>query len=113
MPRFSGVSHISLSVRDCDQTARWWKDVFGLHRIFTIEDDTWRAILLELPDGTAIEFQQHDTNQGEMFDPVRTGFDHMGFEVTSRDELVQWQTHFECHGVTHAHRSSTGTTDRC
>jgi glyoxylase I family protein len=25
----------------------------------------------------------------------------MGFEVTSRDELVQWQTHFESHGVTH------------
>jgi hypothetical protein len=39
--------------------------------------------------------------QGETFDPVRTGFDHMGLAVASRDELVDWQTHFERHGVTH------------
>jgi glyoxylase I family protein len=101
MPPFSGVSHISFSVRDCDETARWWKEVFGLEQIFAIEEDTWRAILLELPDGTAIEFQQHDANQGESFDPVRTGFDHMGLAVASRDELVDWQTHLERHDVTH------------
>ena len=101
MPTFSGVSHISLSVRDCELTAGWWKEVFGLDQIFTIQEDTWRAILLELPDGNAIEFQQHDANQGETFDPVRTGFDHMGLAVTSRDEMVRWQIHFEGHGVTH------------
>lgn len=101
MPTFSGISHISLSVRNCDETARWWKEVFGLQQIFAVEEDTWRAILLELPDGRAIEFQQHDTNQGETFDPTRTGFDHMGLDVASRDELVEWQIHFERHGVTH------------
>jgi glyoxylase I family protein len=95
------VSHISFSVSDCDRTARWWNEVFGLPQIFAIKEDTWRAILLELPDGNAIEFQQHDANEGETFDPVRTGFDHMGLEVTSRDALVEWQTHFERHGVTH------------
>ena len=101
MPTFTGVSHISLSVSDCERTASWWKEVFGLDQIFTIQEDTWRAVLLELPDGNAIEFQQHDANQGETFDPVRTGFDHMGLAVTSRDELVRWQTHFERHSVTH------------
>ncbi len=101
MPDFAGVSHISFSVSDCDRTARWWKEVFDLPQVFTIEEDTWRAILLELPDGRAIEFQQHHANQGESFDPVRTGFDHMGLDVTSRDELVEWQRHFERLGVTH------------
>jgi glyoxylase I family protein len=101
MPTFTEVGHISLSVSDCERTAQWWKATFGLPQIFTIEEDTWRAILLELPDGTAIEFQEHDGNQGEAFDPVRTGFDHMGLHVDTRDELVEWQDHFERLGVAH------------
>lgn len=101
MPTFTSVGHISFSVSDCEKTASWWKDVFGLEQIFEIEEDTWRAILLEMPDGTAIEFQQHRANQGETFDPARTGFDHMGLHVDSRDELMAWQEHFERHGVTY------------
>lgn len=101
MPTFERVGHISFSVSDCDRTAQWWKAVFGLDEIFTIQEDTWRAILLELPDGNAIEFQQHNANQGETFDPVRTGFDHMGLHVTSREALVEWQAHFDMCGVTH------------
>jgi glyoxylase I family protein len=49
----------------------------------------------------AIEFQQHDANAGETFDPVRTGFDHMGLKVDSRDELLAWQSHFARLGVEH------------
>lgn len=102
MPEFTGVSHISFSVSDCEKTARWWQEVFDLPQVFQIDDEeTWRAILLELPDGSAIEFQQHAANEGESFDPVRTGFDHLGLEVASRDELVAWQAHFERLGVVH------------
>lgn len=101
-PNFRGVSHLSFSVRDCEVTAAWWREVFGLPEVFRIDDEeTWRAILLELPDGSAIEFQQHDANAGETFDPVRTGFDHLGLEVADRDTLVEWQDHFERHRVTH------------
>lgn len=101
MPTFDGISHISFSVRDCRKTAAWWAEVFGLPQLTTIEEDTWRAVLLELPDGKAIEFQQHVDNAGETFDPVRTGFDHLGLEVDSRARLVEWQGHFERLGVTY------------
>jgi len=100
MPTFNGVSHISFSVSDCECTAQWWKEVFGLEQVYAVEEDTWRSILLGLPDGNAIEFQQHDANRGETFDPVRTGLDHMGLEVTDRAELDEWQAHFERLGVT-------------
>lgn len=101
MPRFDHIGHISFSVSDCEKTAAWWSEVFGFEEVYRIQEDTWRAILLDLGDGTAIEFQQHDANEGETFDPVRTGFDHMGFHVTDRDDLAEWQAHFERHGVTH------------
>jgi hypothetical protein len=34
--------------------------------------------------------QQHKANRGEPFDPVRTGGDHVGLRVTSREELDEW-----------------------
>ena len=38
MPRFSDVSHVSLSVRDAEKTASWWKDVFGLRDVLRGQD---------------------------------------------------------------------------
>ena len=102
MPRFSDVSHISFSVRDAEKTASWWKDVFGLRELVRLDhEEGWHAILLELTEAIAIEFQQHDANAGDAFDPVRTGFDHMGLAVDSRDDLLGWQAHFESLGVVH------------
>ena len=102
MPGFSDVSHISFSVRDAEKTASWWKDVFGLQELVRLDhEEGWHAILLELTEAIAIEFQQHDANAGDAFDPVRTGFDHMGLAVDSRDDLLGWQAHFESLGVVH------------
>lgn len=102
MPEFSKVSHISFSVRDADFTAGWCKDVFGLADLDTVEGRGWRGVLLiHPPSATIVEFQQHEANQGERFDPVRTGFDHMGLKVDSRGALDEWQAHFEAEGVTH------------
>jgi glyoxylase I family protein len=102
MPRFADVSHISLSVSDAEKTASWWREVFGLKELVRIDhDEGWHAILLELTASIAIEFQQHDANAGEAFDPVRTGFDHMGLAVDSRDQLLEWQAHFKAQGVVH------------
>jgi glyoxylase I family protein len=101
MPTFTTVGHISFSVTDCDRTAQWWTRIFGFPKVYEIQHDTWRAILLELTAGTVIEFQQHDSNGGEAFDPTRTGFDHLGLHVASREELLRWQEHFETMGVTY------------
>ena len=102
MPTFSKVSHISFSVRDNEGSARWWSDLFDLKELDRPHGDGWAGIVLIHPDtATVIEFQQHDANRGERFDPARTGFDHMGFKVDSRDQLEQWQAHFERLGVRH------------
>ncbi len=97
----SPISHISFSVRDADKTAAWYQDVFGFERIDAIQSDTWRSVLVLLPPNIAIEFQQHDGNRGEEFDPTRTGFDHMGWRVDSLGQLRQWQDRLEALGVEH------------
>jgi glyoxylase I family protein len=95
MPTFSKVSHISFSARDHNASAAWWMRVFDMIEIDRVGHDGWQGVLLLHPaSGTIIEFQQHDANRGEPFDPVRTGFDHMGFKVEDRAELDKWQARF-------------------
>lgn len=107
-PTFAKVSHISFSARDAERSAAWWKAALSLTDLDRTHGDGWTAILLIHPaTATIIEFQQHDANQGEPFDPRRTGFDHMGFKVDSIEQLQEWQAHFERLGITHtpvAHR---------
>ena len=103
MPTFSKISHTSFSARDAEASAAWWSRVFGLTEIDRAEGSGWRGILLRHPaTATILEFQQHEGNQGETFDPRRTGFDHMGFKVDDRGALDEWRAHFERLGVTHS-----------
>ena len=103
MPTFSKVSHISFSTRDAEASAKWWSEVLDLAEIDRVQEKGWKGILLIHPaTATVIEFQQHDANQGEQFDPSRTGFDHMGFKVDDRSSLEEWKLHFEQLGVTHS-----------
>jgi glyoxylase I family protein len=102
MPTFSKISHVSFSARDAQASAAWWTRVFELTEIERVEGPGWKGILLIHPaTATIIEFQQHDANAGESFDPSRTGFDHMGLKVDTRAALDEWQAHFEDLGVTH------------
>jgi glyoxylase I family protein len=103
MPSFSRVSHISLSVPDAETSARWWSEVCDFTEIERVAGDGWRGILLmHRWSRTIIEFQQHDANPGEAFDPRRTGFDHMGFKVDRRADLDDWLARFERLGVRHS-----------
>ncbi|MBV8787993.1 MAG: VOC family protein, partial [Mycobacterium sp.] len=72
MATFSRVSHISFSVRDAEASARWWAELLELTEIERVAGDGWRGILLmHHSSRTIIEFQQHDENRGEAFDPRR------------------------------------------
>jgi glyoxylase I family protein len=100
MPNWDKISHISFSARDKDQCAEWFTRVLGFKVFDTVEGEGWRAVLLShAPSNTVIEFQQHDGNQGEVFDPRRTGLDHVGFKVDSHETLRRWQDHFASLGV--------------
>lgn len=102
VPTFSKISHVSFSARDAERSASWWREVFGMVELDRVEGDGWRAILLiHESSGVVIEFQQHDRNAGETFDPARTGFDHLGFKVDRRADLDAWQRTFERLGVVH------------
>jgi glyoxylase I family protein len=95
MPSWDKISHVSFSARDREACAEWFERVLGFRRFDEVKGDGWAAVmLLHAPSATVIEFQQHEANRGERFDPVRTGLDHIGFKVGRRTDLDDWQAHF-------------------
>jgi glyoxylase I family protein len=92
---FSKISHISFSVRDLMTSVGWYKAVLGLQELDYVEGPGWQGVLMiHEPSKTVLECQCHEANQGEGFDPRRTGLDHIGLKVDSREALEDWQEHF-------------------
>lgn len=100
MPTWDKVSHISFSTPDKDVCVAWFERVLEFRAFEEVEGDGWRGVMMIHPaSATVIEFQQHQANEGEPFDPRRTGLDHIGFKVSSRQALEGWQRHFRRLGV--------------
>ncbi|WTW95277.1 VOC family protein [Streptomycetaceae bacterium NBC_01309] len=100
MPGHTGFSHVSLSVTDCDASARWYAEVLDFTDLAALKGETFVERLVIHPSGFALGLQQHDGNDGSGFTPARTGLDHLSFAVADRAELEAWTARLAEHGVT-------------
>jgi len=103
-PAIKGVSHVSLSVSDLEQSLAFYRDVLGL------------AVLVEPFDGLVFEgreamllagrivlnLQAHAANDGSHFDPRRTGLDHLAFHVSDQVALTAFADRLNERGVEHS-----------
>lgn len=90
MPDLKGISHIDLTVSDCDRSAAWWQDVLGFTLVHQTRGATFETRSWVHPMGVAITVMTHDgTRDTGDFDEQRVGLDHLAFRVANRDELEQ------------------------
>ena len=107
MPELKGLSHIELTVSDCDRAARWWQDVMGFVLVHQFHGDGFEGRNLVHSSLVTVAVMTHDaTAETGTFDETRVGLDHLAFEVANRKELERWVTHLDAHGV-----SNTGIID--
>jgi glyoxylase I family protein len=91
MAGLEGYSHVSLSVRDRDRSARFYADVLGFEEFERIAEDRFdEVVMLHRGSGAVLCLQQHHANRGEPADPTRTGADHVAFRVAERADLDTW-----------------------
>jgi glyoxylase I family protein len=102
----ANLHHVALTVTDIEASVAWYCDLFGFKEL--VRDahhggGGGHAIVVGPEDWSMfIVMNEHPTNAGESFDPVRTGLDHVGFTVPDRDTLDEWVAKFEDKGVTYS-----------
>ncbi len=102
-PEFSGISHLDLSVADVEASAAWYEQVLGLRRVRRVEfPERIMIVLVHSGTGLVIGLNEHQGHPGELFDERRSGLDHVGFTVESRDELEVWQGRLAALAVVHS-----------
>ena len=101
MPELMGISHVDLTVSDCERAAAWWQDVVGLTLVNRVSGETFEARSFVHLFGfrRATVMTHKSTAELGLFDERRIGLDHLAFRVANRDELQRWATHLEAKGV--------------
>lgn len=108
VPGITGIHHFSVTVRDIEASADWYQRVFRADRLpmkfphYEREDTGYGVLLVDPRSGLAIGLHTNTGNDGEQFDEARTGLDHVGFNVTSREELESWTAWLDELGVEHS-----------
>lgn len=107
-PAIAGIHHISFTVRDIDASVRWYERVFHAQRLpmtfphYGCEDTGYAVLLIEPNSGLAIGLHKNTGNGGDPFDEAQTGLDHIGFAVSSREELGAWAQWLDTLAITHS-----------
>ena len=107
-PGLTGVHHFSVTVSDVEASAGWYQQVFDMVRVPVTyahhdrEDTGYAVLLVEPTSGVVIGLHHNAANTGEPFDESRTGLDHIGYKVASREALERWADKLDRLGVEHS-----------
>ncbi len=107
MPTFNRALHMALTVRDMRVSADWYERVLGFDFVKEFQfapGDAGipRILLLHQHSGFLLGLCNHAGRTGDSFDPLRTGLDHVAFEVADRAELDSWIARLDHVAVSHS-----------
>ncbi|MGH2735774.1 MAG: VOC family protein [Actinomycetota bacterium] len=105
-----GITHVSLSVSDLEQSLDFYHRILNLPILvppFDGEVFDGRQVMLTA-GRIALCLQAHTANEGEAFEPTRTGLDHFALRVESRSELEQWSIRLDREGIPHSEIKPAG-----
>jgi catechol 2,3-dioxygenase-like lactoylglutathione lyase family enzyme len=94
----TGAGHISLTVTDLDRSEQFYTEVLGLLRL---ADFGHARVLVHRESSFMLTVIRHDNSAMARFSELTTGLDHLGFAVSSRDALVEWERWLAARGVTY------------
>jgi glyoxylase I family protein len=107
MATFGRALHAGLTVRDLDSSAAWYQRVLGFKFVRRFEASPGeggipRVLLLHTDSGFLVGLCGHAGRSGDRFSPLRTGLDHIAFEVSDEGQLEEWIAELDALGVEHS-----------
>jgi glyoxylase I family protein len=103
-PSLAGIQHLGLTVRDIAASEAWYSKALGLVRAFVEPHSAGEgyAVVMTRPGtGLFLGLDHHPDADRAMFDPLRTGLDHLALSVADREDLDAWVSHLDAVGVEH------------
>ncbi|BBY79497.1 VOC family protein [Mycolicibacterium pulveris] len=107
-PAITGIHHISITVTDLEASLAWYQRLLGADRLpvkfphYGREDTGYAELLVDQRSGLVIGLHTNTGNTGERFDEARTGLDHVGLNVASREDLQAWTAWLDELGIEHS-----------
>jgi len=107
-PCITGIHHFSVTVTDLEASLDWYERVFRAQRVpmkfphYDCEHTGYGVLLVEPRSGLAFGLHANSGNDGHHFDEARTGLDHVGFHVESREVLDSWTAWLDELGIEHS-----------
>lgn|SRR5262245_15962300 len=93
-PPLAGVSHLGFSVTDIDRSIAFYCDVLGgtlVRAPYDGESPSFSGrMALVMLGSNGLDLYEHAGNDGERFEPARTGLDHLALVAESFDALQEW-----------------------
>ena len=104
----TGIHHVAPTLSDVEASASWYEQVFSMIRVpitfahHEREETGYAVMLIDPVSGLGIGLHHNEANEGEPFDETRTGLDHIGFKVASREALDDWVAKLDGLGIEHS-----------
>lgn len=104
-PPLAGIARVTLSVRDLDVSAHFYRSVLGLRPVRPIEapgPDEARHTVFAHPCGMVLDLVQHRDNFKGHFDRRRCGLGRLTLTIAHLGHLEAWEERFTRMDVEHA-----------
>jgi catechol 2,3-dioxygenase-like lactoylglutathione lyase family enzyme len=99
MSPFPAFNHFALTVSNLQRSIEWYERLFDSPPVAVIHEDDFDAAIWFEPM-FAIHANQHQI-EGDVFDEIRIGLDHIAFGCTSREELESWPARLDALDIEH------------
>jgi glyoxylase I family protein len=98
-PPVLGIHHVEFTVRALARSVDWYVSVLGFTEAGRLDKPGVAGAMLRHPSGLLFALVQHDDGDDDPFDERRPGLDHLGFAVTSADDVEAWAARLDELGV--------------
>ncbi len=99
MRSLPAFNHYALTVSNLQRSLEWYERLFESPPVAIMDEDNYRAAVWFGPM-FAIHENQHQL-EGDVFDEIRIGLDHIAFGWTSREEREAWPARLDALGIEH------------
>jgi glyoxylase I family protein len=103
MPKFTGITHVAITVAALEKSTPWYSALFDAEPV--LDEDVaaggFHHTVFAVGGGQLFGLHEHVAGDGGSFDERRPGLDHVAFSCSDPRELKMWAERLDALGIPH------------